>query len=57
MHTAAYHDDQPEIIRLLMEHGAVVNAKGSVGETALSLAVQQGHQNVAEYLRQHGATS
>ncbi|MFK4301299.1 ankyrin repeat protein [Paenibacillus sp. RC254] len=57
LHTAAYHDNQPEIIRLLMEHGADVNAKGTDGETALSLAVQQGHQNVAEYLRQHGATS
>lgn len=46
-----------EIIRLLIEHGADVNAKGTDGETALSLAVQQGHQNVTECLRQHGATS
>ncbi|MFM9276902.1 ankyrin repeat domain-containing protein [Paenibacillus jiagnxiensis] len=55
LHTAAFHDDNLEIIRLLIEHGADVNAKAEGRETALSLAIKQGNNNVAELLRQNGA--
>jgi len=55
LHTAAFHDDNEEMIRLLIEYGADVNAKIEGGETALSLAVKQGHHNIAELLRQNGA--
>ncbi|MFF2480000.1 ankyrin repeat domain-containing protein [Paenibacillus sp. NPDC058071] len=55
LHTAAFHDDNIEIIRLLIEHGADVNARIKDGETALSLAIKQGNNNVEEFLRQHGA--
>lgn len=55
LHTAAFHDDNEELIRLLIEHGADVNARVEGRETALSLAIKQGNNNVAEFLRQNGA--
>ncbi|CAM2988138.1 ankyrin repeat domain-containing protein [Paenibacillus sediminis] len=55
LHTASFHDDNLEIIRLLIEHGADVNSKAEGGETALSVAISQGHHNVAELLRQNRA--
>lgn len=54
LHSAAFHDDNIEIIRLLIEHGADVNARVEGGDTALSLAIKQGNNNVAELLRQNG---
>ncbi|AZN40106.1 ankyrin repeat domain-containing protein [Paenibacillus albus] len=56
LHTAAFHDDNIEIIRLLIEHGAEVNAAMEDGETALTLAIKQGNNHVAELLRSIGAT-
>ncbi|CCQ96512.1 Ankyrin [[Clostridium] ultunense Esp] len=55
LHTAAFHDDNTEMIRLLIEHGADVNARVEGGDTPLSLAIKQGNNNVAEFLRQNGA--
>ncbi|MGZ9587365.1 ankyrin repeat domain-containing protein [Paenibacillus marinisediminis] len=55
LHTAAFHDDNVDIIRMLIAHGADVNAKAEGGETALSLAVKQGNERVAAFLREHGA--
>lgn len=57
LHTAAFHDDNQELVTLLIEHGADVNSRMEEGDTALSLAVKQGNHNVAELLRQHGASS
>jgi uncharacterized protein len=46
----------PEIVRLLIEHGADVNARGEVyGETALIWAAQENHAEAAEVLIAHGA--
>ncbi|MCM3630812.1 ankyrin repeat domain-containing protein [Paenibacillus glycanilyticus] len=56
LHAAAFHDDNLEMIRLLMEHGADVRAAAEGGETALSLAIQQGNENVASLLREYGAS-
>lgn len=55
LHVAAMHDDGIEVIRLLLEHGADVNALVEGGDTALSLALAQGHQHAAEFLRRNGA--
>jgi len=45
-----------EIVRLLIEHGADVNAKGETyGETALVWAAQENHAEVAQVLIAHGA--
>ncbi|TCM95864.1 ankyrin repeat protein [Paenibacillus sp. BK033] len=57
LHSAAFHDDNLEMIRLLMEHGADANASADGGDTPLSLAVQQGHENVASLLRKYGASA
>ncbi|MGM9987927.1 MAG: ankyrin repeat domain-containing protein [Bacillaceae bacterium] len=51
LHTAAFHDDNTEIIRLLFEYGADVNKKVEDGQTALELAVERGYHQVAEQLR------
>ncbi|MGW9527371.1 hypothetical protein ACWHAM_06375 [Paenibacillus terrae] len=44
-------------LHLLILESTIGLPSSTNGETALSLAVQQGHPNVAECLRQHGATS
>ena len=45
-----------EIVRLLIEHGADVKAKGEVyGETALVWAAQENHADAAQVLIAHGA--
>lgn len=55
LHSAAFHDNNLEMIRLLMEHGADVHAAAEDGETALALAIRQGHENVANLLREYEA--
>ena len=45
-----------EVVRLLVEAGADVNAQDSNGNTALSIALQRDRSEIAEYLRENGAT-
>jgi ankyrin repeat protein len=40
---------------LLLEHGADVEAKDNVGETALQQAADGGDDEAVELLREHGA--
>jgi ankyrin repeat protein len=40
---------------LLLAHGADVNAKNNNGDTALSLASQNGHEDIEELLLKAGA--
>lgn len=42
-------------VRLLIEHGADVNAENENGRTALSYAAENGHVSVLEALHEHGA--
>jgi ankyrin repeat protein len=44
-----------EVVRLLLEHGADVEAKDNDGKTALQVAAEEGHDEVVELLREHGA--
>ena len=45
-----------DIVRMFIEHGAEVNAKGpTYGETALIWAAQENHAEAAQVLIEHGA--
>lgn len=52
---AACWKGHTEILALLVEHGADVNAKNNDGWTALMLASQNGHVDVVNCLLSHGA--
>ncbi|MCP1646652.1 ankyrin repeat domain-containing protein [Pseudomonas nitroreducens] len=54
IHVAATRGDIDEI-KLLLDHGAQINAKGEHGYTALHDAVEQGHVAAVRYLLDHGA--
>jgi len=53
MYAAQY--GQLRIVRLLVEHGAKVNLRAEGGETAASLAYDNGEIEVYNYLKEHGA--
>lgn len=57
LHAAAFHDDQEELIALLLMYGAQVNARQEGKESALELAIAQGNDRVAQLLLEHGAVS
>ena len=54
MYAAARGD--VDIVKLLLEHEADVNAKDRSGETALFKAMDAGHNQVVELLLRHGAS-
>ena len=54
LHIASF-DRALEGVRLLLEHGADVTAKGDDGMTALQEAAENGHDEVVELLREYGA--
>ncbi|KAI0270169.1 ankyrin repeat-containing domain protein [Russula aff. rugulosa BPL654] len=45
----------PEVVRLLLEHGADIEAKDKNGKTALQEAAENERDKVVELLREHGA--
>ena len=45
-----------EVTRLLLSHGAKPNITNRRGKTPLQLAIDGGHEKVAELLKKHGAT-
>jgi ankyrin repeat protein len=47
---------QAATVQLLLEKGADVEAKGSYGRTALSWAVEKGHEAVVKLLLEKGAS-
>ena len=54
LHLAAYLG-HPGIVRELLLSGASIDATGPGGDTALMLAIQQGHSDTTSVLLQHGA--
>jgi ankyrin repeat protein len=46
-----------ESTKLLVVAGADVNAKNDSGHTALNIATEKGYTEIADYLKQHGATN
>lgn len=55
LHAAIAGRGDPEVIRLLVEAGADVNARGGGGWTPLHLAASRGDVALVEYLLVHGA--
>jgi ankyrin repeat protein len=45
-----------EGICLLLKHGAIIDAEDKKGQTPLQLALEDGHDDVAACLKEHGAT-
>jgi hypothetical protein len=54
LHLAAYFG-RNEVVQFLLSKGANVNARNKWNRTALDEAVDQGHSEIAEVLRTHGA--
>lgn len=44
-----------EVVKFLVEHGALVNKKGELGRTALHQASKYGYYKIISYLLDHGA--
>lgn len=44
------------MLHLLLAHGADVNVRNADGETPLTTAQKQGHQEAVAILQQHGGT-
>jgi ankyrin repeat protein len=42
--------------RLLLKHGAIIDAEDNKGGTPLKLALEHGRDDIAECLLEHGAT-
>lgn len=47
---------QAEMVRRLLEKGAMVDVKNGEGRRGLDIALQSGHREIAELLKTHGAT-
>ncbi|MFH1493508.1 MAG: ankyrin repeat domain-containing protein [Pseudomonadota bacterium] len=47
--------NHPELVKRYLERGDDANSRDVDQETALSLAIEKGHRDVIELLRQHGA--
>jgi uncharacterized protein len=54
LHRVCYWGDY-EAVKILLENGIEVNQHGEYGFTALDVALDEGHKQIAEYLIAHGA--
>jgi hypothetical protein len=57
MMAAAAPQPNPELVRLLLEHGADIGARDRAGRSALDWALMQGDTEVTRLLRQAGASN
>lgn len=54
LHEAAFHGSK-DIAEFLIDNGAEVNMKDKSGRTPLFIAIENGHEEVVDLLRKHGA--
>ena len=54
MQAASFRGHQ-QIVKMLLDAGADVNAQGGLYGSALQAALSQNHQDIAQILRDHGA--
>ncbi|KAH9998710.1 ankyrin repeat-containing domain protein [Russula vinacea] len=50
------HRDRVDIMQVLLDHGAIIDAEDKNGRTPLQLALEEGGDDVATWLKEHGAT-
>ena len=50
------HRDRVDIMRVLLDHGAIIDAEDNKGRTPLQLALENGRDDIATWLKEHGAT-
>ena len=55
LHLACMKPPRADFVRLLLEHGADVNAQDRFGSVAITSAMQNGDTDVIEVLMEHGA--
>ena len=56
LHCVCFWGDY-EAVKLLVENGIEVNQRGEYGFTPLDVALDEGHQKIADYLLANGATT
>jgi pectate lyase len=57
LHIASWYaaNKNPKVVELLLSKGADINAKDNKGKTVLSYATENGHTEIVELLKKHGA--
>jgi Ankyrin repeats (3 copies)/Ankyrin repeats (many copies) len=48
--------DQVDIMQVLLDHGAIIDAEDNTGKTPLQLALEKGRDDIATWLKERGAT-
>jgi hypothetical protein len=48
--------DHVDIMQVLLDHGAIIDAEDNTGKTPLQLALENGRDDIATWLKEHGAT-
>ena len=51
-----YRRDQADIMQVLLDHGAIIDAEDNKGRTPLQIALEEGCDDIATWLKEHGAT-
>ena len=47
---------QVDFMQVLLDHGAIIDAEDDKGRTPLQLVLERGHDDIAAWLKEHGAT-
>jgi ankyrin repeat protein len=55
LHRVAVRGRKKAVAEMLLAHGADMNTRDWYGKTPLSLAKENGHAEIVELLRKHGA--
>jgi Ankyrin repeats (3 copies) len=50
------HRGRIDIMQVMLDHGAIIDAEDDNGKTPLQLALERGRDDIATWLKEHGAT-
>jgi ankyrin repeat protein len=56
LHFVPFEVVSSDCAKILLQHGADINAQTNHGKTTLDFAVEMGERQLCEFLREHGAT-